>query len=220
MSSNFDNEIKEKQYQTVYTAVSHYPNASNNHHHSFKKMQEFIKTYRGKIMIFIDGSNLFYTAGMMGIEIDYLKLVDVLVGEGQLLRVNFYAGVDDEHTGSINWQTFMKRTGFKMITKQVVSYADGKQKANCDVEMAVDMINLSNSFDTAVVVSGDGDLTYAVNCLINKGKQVEVFGLKANTNDYLMDAADRFIDLDSIRHLIVKNYKDKQYVNKNVCTYN
>ena len=160
---------------------------------------------------------------MLGIEIDYLKLVDVLVGEGNLLRVNFYAGVDDEHTGSINWQTFMKRTGFKMITKQVVTYQDGKSKANCDVEMAVDMINLSSSFDTAVVVSGDGDLTYAVNCLVNKGKQVEVFGLKANTNDMLMDSADRFVDLDSIKHLIVKNYKenkDSKYINKNVWSYN
>ena len=59
--------------------------------------------------------------------------------------------------------------------------------------------------------------------MVNKGKQVEVFGLKANTNDMLMDSADRFVDLDSIKHLIVKNYKenkDGKYINKNVWSYN
>jgi uncharacterized LabA/DUF88 family protein len=156
-------------------------------------------------MIFVDGSNLLYTAQMMGIDVDYLRLVDVLVGRDKLIRVNFYAGIDNENVTSVGWQTFMKRTGFKLTTKQVISYADGKQKANCDVEMAVDMINLASSYDTCILVSGDGDLTYAVNTLVNKGKQVEVYGNRYNTNEQLLNAADRFVDLESIRHLIQKS---------------
>jgi len=168
------------------------------------KMQQYIRTARGKIMIFIDGSNLLYTAQMMNMDVDYIRLVDVLVGDDPLVRVNFYAGIDNENQTAVGWHYFMKRTGFKMTTKQVVSYADGKQKANCDVEMAVDMINLADSFDTAIVVSGDGDLAYAASTLVNKGKQVEVYGNKFNTNDTLVSAADRFVDLESIRHLICK----------------
>lgn len=185
---------------------------NNTRFYKPKKQNEFIKTDRGKIMIFIDGSNLFYTAQMMGIEIDYLKLTETLVGRDKLIRVNFYAGIDTENQLSAGWQYFMKRSGFKMITKPLQCFADGNRKANCDVEMAVDMINLAHSFDTAILVSGDGDLTYAVQTLVNKGKQVEVLGNKMNTNDGLIQACDRFIDLESIRYNITKSIKqDKSF---------
>jgi len=40
------------------------------------------------------------------------------------------------------------------------------KKANLDVEIAVDMMALVGSYDTAVVRGGDGDLAYAVNVLV------------------------------------------------------
>ena len=183
------------------------PHTVPSHHFAKKKMQEFIQTDRGKIMIFVDGSNLFYTAQMMGIEIDYIKLVNVLVNRDKLIRANFYSGIDNDNMTSVGWKYFMKRTGFRMVTKQVVSYADGKAKANCDVEMAVDMINFASAFDTCILITGDGDLTYAVDTLVQQGKQVEVVGHKQNTKDTLIHSADRFIDLESIQHLIIKGLK-------------
>ena len=65
------------------------------------RQNEFIKTDRGRLMIFIDGSNLFYTAQMMGIEMDYLKLVEYIVGKDKLVRVYFYAGIDTENIPSL-----------------------------------------------------------------------------------------------------------------------
>ena len=158
-------------------------------------------------MIFIDGSNLFYTAQMMGIEMDYIRLVEQLILNNKLVRAYFYAGIDNVNTQSLNWQYFMRRTGFKMVTKQLQCFSDGNRKANCDVEIAVDMINLADSFDTAILVTGDGDLTYAVQTLVNKGKQVEIVGHRSNTNDTLINACDRFIDLENIREFITKNVK-------------
>jgi uncharacterized LabA/DUF88 family protein len=169
--------------------------------------RETLKTERGKIMIFIDGSNLFYTAQMMGIEMDYIRLVEQLILNNKLVRAYFYAGIDNVNTQSLNWQYFMRRTGFKMVTKQLQCFSDGNRKANCDVEIAVDMINLADSFDTAILVTGDGDLTYAVQTLVNKGKQVEIVGHRSNTNDTLINACDRFIDLENIREFITKNVK-------------
>jgi uncharacterized LabA/DUF88 family protein len=193
------------------SSSNHTPNAyypphlkHNNPTKLNQRYNDFLKTDRGKIMIFIDGSNLFYTAQMMGIEIDYIKLVDTLVGKDSLVRACFYAGIDGDRSQAANWHFFMKRSGFRMIMKQLQTFADGNRKANCDVEMAVDMINLSDSFDTAVVCTGDGDLTYAINALMNRGKQVEVVGSKYNTNDSLINTCDRFIDLESLRHRIIK----------------
>jgi uncharacterized LabA/DUF88 family protein len=169
----------------------------------------YIKTERGKIMIFIDGSNLFYTSQMMGIEIDYIKLVEALVGKDKLVRVYFYAGIDSENTLSFNWQYFMKRTGFKMVTKELQTFANGNRKANCDVEMAVDMVTLTHAFDTAIVITGDGDLARACEYLSQQGKQVELIGNKFNTNEKLIAVADRFIDLETLRNIITKNIRNQ-----------
>ncbi len=166
--------------------------------------QQFLPTERGRVMIFIDGNNLFFTQQYMNLDMDYLKLVEVLVGSAKLIRVMFYAGVDTQSTQSSNWQYFMRRKGFKMFTKPLVTNPDGSKKANCDVELAVDLVMMQYAFDTAIILSGDGDLTYAVQRLSSAGKQVEIAGSRQNTSITLTDAADRFIDLESIRHQIAK----------------
>ncbi len=172
---------------------------------SFKKLG----TDRGRIMVFIDGSNLFYTANMLNLEFDYIKLVEVLIEpklpDDKLLRVYFYTGVDPNTDSHVNWLYFMRRTGFKMVTKNLVTFPDGTRKANCDVEMAVDMVTLANSYDTAIVVTGDGDLTRAVEHLVNHGIQVHICGHRSNTSEQLIKSADRFIDLELIKGQISLN---------------
>jgi hypothetical protein len=47
---------------------------------------EHVLENRGRVAIFIDGSNLFYAALQLGIEIDYTKLLCRLTGGSRLLR--------------------------------------------------------------------------------------------------------------------------------------
>lgn len=54
---------------------------------------------RGRVAIFIDGSNLFYAALQLGIEIDYSKLLYRLTGGSRLLR-SFFTPVSIEQTKS------------------------------------------------------------------------------------------------------------------------
>jgi len=67
-------------------------------------------------------------------------------------------------------------------------------KVNLDVEIAVDMIALVGYYDTAVLVSGDGDLAYAVNAVSYQGSS-EVVSLRSMTSDSLFNVADRYMDL-------------------------
>jgi len=46
----------------------------------------FNRSNRGRVAIFIDGSNLFYAALQLGIEIDYTKLLCYLTAGSRLLR--------------------------------------------------------------------------------------------------------------------------------------
>lgn len=160
---------------------------------------------RGRVAIFIDGSNLFYAALQLGIEIDYAKLLVLLIRESRLLRAFFYTGVDrtnDKQQGFLLW---MRRNGYRLVTKDVVQFPDGSKKANLDVEIAVDILNLAPCYDTAILVSGDGDLAYAINTVSYKGVRVEVVSLRSMTSDSLINVADCFIDIDSIKQYIQKD---------------
>jgi uncharacterized LabA/DUF88 family protein len=161
--------------------------------------------HRGLVAVFIDGNNLFHAARFHNIDIDYNKLLRVLLGDGRLLRAFFYTGVDvgaERQQGFLLW---MRRNGFRVIQKELKTFYDGTRKANLDVEIAVDMLSLAGKYDTAVLVSGDEDFVYALNAVAYKGCRVEVAGFRSNSAPRLIDVADFFIDLGDIAHLIRKD---------------
>ena len=162
--------------------------------------------HRGKVAIFIDGNNLFHAARFHNIDIDYNKLLRVLLGDGRLFRAFFYAGVDagaERQQGFLLW---MRRNGFRVVQKELKTFYDGTRKANLDVEIAVDMLSLAGRYDTAVLVSGDEDFVYAVNAVAYKGCRVEIVGFRSNTAPKLIDVADCFIDLGDIAEKVRKEF--------------
>jgi uncharacterized LabA/DUF88 family protein len=161
--------------------------------------------HRGRVAVFIDGNNLFHAARFHTIDIDYNKLLRILLGDGRLLRAFFYTGVDagaERQQGFLLW---MRRNGFRVVQKELKTFYDGTRKANLDVEIAVDMLSLAGRYDTAVLVSGDEDFVYAVNAVAYKGCRVEIAGFRSNTAPRLIDVADFFIDLGEIAELIRKD---------------
>ena len=161
--------------------------------------------HRGRVAVFIDGNNLFHAARFHNIDIDYNKLLRVLLGDGRLLRAFFYTGVDagaERQQGFLLW---MRRNGFRVVQKELKTFYDGTRKANLDVEIAVDMLSLAGRYDTAVLVSGDEDFVYALNAVAYKGCRVEVAGFRSNTAPRLIDVADFFIDLGDIHELVRKD---------------
>lgn len=166
--------------------------------------------HRGRVAVFIDGNNLFHAARFHNLDIDYNKLLRVLLGDGRLLRAFFYTGVDagaERQQGFLLW---MRRNGFRVVQKELKTFFDGTRKANLDVEIAVDMLSLAGSYDTAVLVSGDEDFVYAVNAVAYKGCRVEVAGFRSNTAPHLIDVADFFIDLGEISDMVSKDASQEQ----------
>jgi uncharacterized LabA/DUF88 family protein len=110
---------------------------------------------------------------------------------------------NEKQQGFLLW---MRRNGYRVVTKDMSVVPDNNyKKPNLNVEIAVDMITLAPYYDTAVLVSGDGDLSYAVNAVSGMGARVEVIGLQTSTSDHLIDVADEFIDFDSIKQHIQKD---------------
>jgi uncharacterized LabA/DUF88 family protein len=167
---------------------------------------------RGRIAIFIDGANLFYAALQLGIEVNYTKLLHCLTGSSQLLRPFFYTGVDPTNEKQHNFLLWMRRNGYRVIAKELIEFPDGSKKADLDVEIAIDMMTLVGHYDTAVLVSGDGDLAYAVNAVSYRGVRIEVVSLRSMTSDSLINYADAYVDLNEIKDYVKKSsYCDGAY---------
>ena len=66
------------------------------------------------------------------------------------------------------------------------------------------MMALVDFYDTAVLVSGDGDLAYAVDAASYRGARIEVVSLRSMTSDSLINVSDRYIDLEQIKGEVKK----------------
>jgi uncharacterized LabA/DUF88 family protein len=162
------------------------------------------KTGRGRVAIFIDGANLFYAVGELGIRIDYTKFLKYLVGNDTLFRAIYYTGVeaaDEKQRGFLLW---MRHHGFRVVSKPVLQRPDGSKKANLDVEMAMDIVSLGGQYDTVVLVGGDGDLACALGKVSDCRARVEVVSLRSMTSEALIDVADSYVDLEEIKGKICK----------------
>ncbi|MEM1369859.1 MAG: NYN domain-containing protein, partial [Cyanobacteria bacterium P01_H01_bin.15] len=115
-----------------------------------------------------------------------------------------YTGVDRSNEKQQGFLLWMRRNGYRVIAKDLIQLPDGSKKANLDVEIAVDMMSLVGSYDTAVLVSGDGDLAYAVDAVSYRGARVEVVSLRSMTSDSLINVADYYVDLEQIKGHIQK----------------
>lgn len=158
-----------------------------------------------RIGIFIDGANLFYAAGHLGIEIDYVNLLQTLTQRRRLLRAYYYTGVDPVNEKQQGFLLWMRRHGYRVVTKDLVQFPDGSRKANLLVEIAVDMLRLAEYCDTIILLSGDGELAYALNTLSYRGVQIEVVSLRVMTSERLIDLADQYRDLTTMQPLIQRH---------------
>ncbi len=152
-----------------------------------------------RVAIFIDGANLFYAAMQLNFEIDYSRLLRHLCKNRQLVRAYFYSACDSTNEKQQGFLLWMSRNGYRVVTKELIQFPDGSKKANLDIEIAVDMLTLARYCDTIILLSGDGDLAYAVNAVAYKGVQVEVVSLASMTSDSLINVADSFTDLGEIK---------------------
>ena len=178
------------QASSPFTKVSQYEAASTAH--------------TERVVILIDGANLFYAAMQLGLEIDYTRLLPCLIKGRSLVRAYFYTGVDRTNEKQQRFLLWMRHNGYRVVSKDLIQHLDGSRKADLNIEIAVDMLTLSQHCDTIILLSGTGDLTYAVDHVSYRGVQIEVVSLPTMTSESLINVCDRFIDLAKLRSEIEK----------------
>jgi uncharacterized LabA/DUF88 family protein len=150
------------------------------------------------VAVFVDVANIFYAAKAAGVDIDYVTLLKSATAGRDFVRAYAYTGLDPENENQRNFHQFLARNGYKVVSKDIRKYGDGRVKANLDIEMVVDMMKTARNLDVAVLVSGDGDFAPAIRAVQEMGVRVEVICFKANTSSDLIDVADQFLEITQI----------------------
>lgn len=160
-----------------------------------------------KVAVFLDGANCFFTQKKMGWQIDAEKLLNYCKEYGEVVEAIYYTGEKDDNKqrGFLNKLAYI---GYSLETKPVKTIFDyetgeSSQKANLDVEIVLDMFNMVDRYDLAILISGDGDFERAVRQLKSKGKEVKVISTRGCVATELVHAMGiHYIDWLSIRETV------------------
>jgi uncharacterized LabA/DUF88 family protein len=160
-----------------------------------------------RTLIFIDEGNLTGICSKLNRSIDWLKLREQLSKGHHVLEVFIYAGLPPT---TPEWTEFrakrerflhwLEAEGFFVIRKQGRPTSVQAYKANVDLMMAVEALELAIEVrpETIVLVTGDGDFGFVACKLRRRGIHVEVAAFENNLGEDLRIAANVFIDLSRI----------------------
>ncbi|MDB5255108.1 MAG: hypothetical protein JWL92_484 [Candidatus Nomurabacteria bacterium] len=108
-----------------------------------------------RINIYIDGNNLYQSAKGLGFEIDYKKFSGWLRQKHRPSSIFLFIGFLPER---VKFYQYLKECGFTLVFKETISVS-GTIKGNCDAELVLKAVSdfYTKSFDSVVLISGDGD---------------------------------------------------------------
>ena len=159
--------------------------------------------------LFIDGANLYQTARALGFDIDYRRLVELFANESRLVRAFDYTALveDQEYSPIRPLVDWLDYNGYTMVTKPTKEFTDSsgrrKTKGNMDIELAIDMLEISSHLDHVVLFSGDGDFRRLIEAVQRKAVRTTIVSTIRTSPPMIADelrrAADTFIDLETLR---------------------
>ena len=165
--------------------------------------------------IFIDGPFLFHCSQTLNVRIDFRKLKDWLVQpDDHLVSINYYTALPVDHEMDDRHRSFLRilTRDLKIRVRSVPLLKNPQPLAEEfrfgapshhyskgeDILLACDMVKGAylDHFDVAVLISGDGDFTPAVQQVLDAGKQVIVVSFKNSLSHALEFASSQTLYLN------------------------
>jgi uncharacterized LabA/DUF88 family protein len=172
------------------------------------------RVHQEHIAVFIDGANLYAASRALGFDVDYKSLLAYFRHRSYLVRAYYYTALLETEEYSplrplVDWLGY---NGYSVVTKPAKEFTDAtgrrRVKGSVDIEMAVDVLDLTPHLDHVVIFSGDGDLRRLVESVQRRGVRVTVISTirtqPAMIADDLRRQADAFIDLADLAEYITR----------------
>jgi uncharacterized LabA/DUF88 family protein len=128
---------------------------------------------------FIDSQNLNLGVLGCGWELDFARFRVFLKDKFSVSQAFLFIGYIKGNEGLY---TYLQQVGYICIFKPTLELPDGKVKGNVDAELVLHTMIQKESFDKAVIVTGDGDFACLVEYLIEQEKLKTL--LVPNENKY------------------------------------
>lgn len=159
-----------------------------------------------RVGIFIDVANLYHSAkNLYHGRVNYQELIKHLVAGRQLIRAIAYVVKSDTASGESAFFEALEKSGLELRVKELQIYGDGLKKGDWDVGLAIDTVRMSDFLDVIILVTGDGDYLPLVEYLKwGKGRLVEVAAFHRSASAKLHEAADKFVNIESIPKIILR----------------
>jgi uncharacterized LabA/DUF88 family protein len=167
-----------------------------------------------RVAIFVDGANMFYAQRENKWRIEYRKVLQYFSDNRELAGAFYFTATPPIHrTDAVEryrrFREALIHIGYTVIDKEVRVFQDKdtgqvKLKGNLDIDMAFKMLSLAQAYDEAVLLGGDSDFIPIIQYLTNLGRTVVCVGRRESTALDLINAATKFVPLQSIKDRIEK----------------
>lgn len=162
-----------------------------------------------RVAIFIDGANFLHglTEDFHRINVDFEALVQKLLNGRYLTRVYYYTALPNQARDPERYtrlQKFLNAIQRKPYFSVVLGRLEMRPgniyvEKGVDIALAIDLLDLAyhNTYDTAILITGDGDFSRAVEIVQRMGKHVENASPRSCLSHHLQNTCDRTIILDA-----------------------
>ncbi|MCG2691447.1 NYN domain-containing protein [Microgenomates group bacterium] len=182
-----------------------------------------------KTVAFIDAANIIYGAKKTaGFKVDLLKLANYLKTRFKTAKIYFYGGVNTKKIDFEKYYQLLESFGFiPRLKKTKFYYQPGKikiyicrfcrrknlikergkfrPKANCDVDLSIDVLESLEKFNRFVFLTGDGDFEPLLIKAKKLNKEVYVIASSRKTaRNIKKAAAEKFVEIKSLEKIIAK----------------
>ena len=176
----------------------------------YKKLFKYIKEkYKASKIFYYAGieTHKFPFSVLDGLPINLKKLHSYLlsklksdiISEEEILLVT-------KHIKRVKFYMKLEQFGYLLRLKPTkVFWNEGHpvKKANCDVDMTLDMVRYMEQYQSALVLSGDGDFAAALQYLLHKKRDICILARGERTAKEIRQIAGKnFRDFNYLRELI------------------
>lgn len=163
-----------------------------------------------RIAIYVDGANAYFAQKeALGWWIDWQNFLNTLREGKDMVSAHWYQAYrvspEGEQDKFLHHLTLIGFSVRKKLLKSVYDRISGgtTMKGNLDIELAIDALTECETYDTAILVTGDSDFVPLVEALRSRGKRVVVVATTQNVAIELRQSVGiNFLDFKDLRSRI------------------
>ena len=153
-----------------------------------------------RVAVFVDLENVLKMSKRFNEDLrtDFEGMIGNLVGERKLTGVYMFDSIRKDGSCSV-FHDMLRGKGFTVIARMSYDPETGTQK-EVDVALACEVLSqaYTNSYDIAILVSGDRDFRPVIEQIQALGKKAEVAGFSMSTSKVLSMSCDVFHNMDRV----------------------